>query len=252
MASVYDNIFTRMARKEWVTPYLENAVLADSWPDSYTVTIDSSPYYGAGDGYFHPSSHPLMGARQLFYLFHPDYQDRIVHEKRSLTSQMALAMGSALHGVVQTQFQMAGLVGPDDVEVEFVNKEHWVRGRADFIFDHPNGERLPIEFKTMNSRQFGYQEQPKPAWEAQLNLAMDTLGYPFGIVLVMESGFPYRFKEFPIRRNDELLSQIYGKFDSVREAIELGIPPAHCCALGSQEMKSCVARFNCWMAEENG
>ena len=150
MASPWDGLFRRLADREMILPYFEQAMLSDTWPDAYTVRVDSSPYYGAGDGYFHPSSHPLMGARQLYYMFHPETRDQVIKERRNLQSHMTLAMGSALHGIVQAQFQIAGLIADSkDIEVEYVNHQHHVRGRADFIVDHPQGERLLVELKSL-------------------------------------------------------------------------------------------------------
>lgn len=248
----YGSILRSLANREVIIPYLENAILSQEWPDKYTITIDSSPYYGHGDGYFHPSTHPLMGERQLYYLFHPDYRDRIVQERPSLKREMTLAMGSALHGIVQTQFVMTGLVRPDQLEVEYINRDKHVRGRIDFIVNHPDGRRLICEMKTQTNYKFSKQEEIKPEWDAQLSLALDAMGEDTGILLLFESGFPYGLKEFTVPRNDALLSEIYAKFDRVREAIALNRPPMYCCAKGSPEMTSCRARFACHLADNAG
>lgn len=245
----FDNILKRLSQKEVITPYLENAIMADNWPDQYMVPVDSSPYYGKGDGYFHPSTHPLMGARQLYYMFHPETRGKLYVEPKRLTSQMIFAMGSALHAVVQTQFQMTGLLEPEDVEVEYVNHDHHVRGRIDFILNHPSRGRTVVEMKTLVSRMFGKLEEIKPEWDAQLSIALDNMGASEGILLVVERGDPFRIREFVVPRNDALLSEIYTKFDYVRECIALNTPPKACCAPDSKEMKDCPARFKCWLSE---
>ncbi|WNT44781.1 HNH endonuclease [Mycobacterium phage Yassified] len=144
------SIFRSLAERDLLIPYFRNALLSQEWPDEYTIKVDSSPYYGKGDGYFHPSTHALMPARQLYYHFHPDTRDKIIQEDRTITQEMTLTMGSAIHAVVQTQFQMAGLIkGPDDCEVEYVDRTHHVRGRVDFIVHHPNGQVIPVEMKSL-------------------------------------------------------------------------------------------------------
>ncbi|AGV99905.1 HNH endonuclease [Mycobacterium phage DirtMonster] len=144
------SIFRSLAERDLLIPYFRNALLSQEWPDEYTIKVDSSPYYGKGDGYFHPSTHALMPARQLYYHFHPETRDKIVQEDRTITQEMTLTMGSAIHAVVQTQFQMAGLIkGPDDCEVEYVDRTHHVRGRVDFIVHHPNGQVIPVELKSL-------------------------------------------------------------------------------------------------------
>jgi hypothetical protein len=225
-------------------------MLADSWPEKYSIEIESSPYYGRGDGYFHPSTHALMDERLLFFIFHPETRDKMRWPRRDLSSQLTLAMGKSLHGVVQTQFQMAGLCGPDDIEVEYINRKHHVRGRADFLVHHPNGGDYLVEMKTQNARQFYRQETLKPEWDAQLSIALDTMGYEMGILLLVEAGYPFRMKELRVPRNDELLSQVYSKFDRVRQAIDLDLLPKPCCEINSKMMQSCPARFSCWLKGE--
>ena len=251
VSSPYSSVLSSLADKDLLLPYFRNALLSQKWPDNYTVTIDSGPYYGAGDGYFHPSTHGLMGARELYYRFHPDHRDKLVHEPRGVQSEMTLAMGSALHGVVQTQFQMAGLIKSDnEVEVEYVIHEHHVRGRVDFIVHHPDGNTYPVELKTQNSRGFQLQETIKDTWDAQLSMGLHGTGYSNGVLLVLESGYPYRMKEFRVNRNDRLLSEIFAKFDYVRECIANDTPPEHCCSLNSTQMQSCPARFQCWLSSK--
>lgn len=250
MPSPYREVFRALANRDLLVPYLRNALLSDNWPDNYIVKVDSSPYYGLGDGYFHPSTHALMGARQLYYMFHPEHSQKLLLEQRDVQDEMTLAMGSALHAVVQTQFIQSGLLVPEDVEVEYIDQSHHTRGRIDFLINHPIGDRIPVEFKTRNSRAFTFQKEILPEWDAQLSMAVDAAGQTYGILLMLESGFPYRMKEFKVPRNDMLLSEIYAKFDYVRECIALDTPPPHCCALGSIQMKECPARYRCWLKDK--
>ena len=247
--SPYGSILSSLADKDLLLPYFRNAMLAQQWPNSYQVTIDSSPYYGHGDGYFHPSTHGLMGARELYYRFHPKHRDKLVHEQRRVETETTFAVGSAIHGVVQTQFQMAGLIrSPQDIEVEYVIEEHHVRGRVDFLAHHPDGCVYPVELKTTNSRAYSMLTGIKPEWDAQLSMGLHGTGYATGILLALEVGYPYRMREFLVSRNDRLLSDIFAKFDYVRECIAADTPPEHCCPLDSVIMKACPARFSCWLS----
>ena len=192
-----------------------------------------------------------MGERELYYRFHPDTRDLIVPERRGVSDHMTLSMGSAGHAVLQTQMQMAGLVtSPEDIEVEYVNHEHHVRGRIDWIVSHPNGQRIVTEFKTRTHYKFSSQEAPEPSWTAQLNLALDAMDEDLGVLMMMESAWPWRFKEFRVTRDRALLDEIYGKFDRVRAAIEADTAPRHCCGPDSAEMKSCRARYLCWLKDQ--
>lgn len=245
MPTGFDSILRSLGQQDRILPYLEAAMISAEWPPSYSVEIDSSPYYGKGDGYFHPSTHPLMNESQLYYMFHPDHQEELATERSSMQQQMTMSMGTALGAIVATQMQMAGIVRPENVELEYVNHEHHVRGRVDFVVDHPDGSVIPVEMKTVNTFTFNKLEGVKPSWDAQLSLALDAVGQEEGILLAMQSGWPYQLREFPVRKNKTLLSQVYAKFDHVRECIEQNTPPYQCCGLESVEAKSCSVRFLC-------
>lgn len=194
----------------------------------------------------------MMGERQLYYLFHPDTRDQMIPERPSLQGQMTLAMGSALHGVIQTQLRMVGLIKhDDDIEREYINERHWVRGRIDWIAHHPNGMRLVCEMKSRAPHLFRKQVEVEDSWRAQLNLALDAMDENLGVLLMVESGWPYRMAEFHVRRDRELLDSLYSKFDRVRAAIEANEPPqSACCAPDSKEMLRCPARACCWMSKD--
>jgi hypothetical protein len=224
-------------------------MLADNWPKSYTIEVDSSEYYGKGDGYFHPSTHPLMGERELYYRFHPATADQMAWERPSVQREMTLAVRSAMHGVVGTQFKMAGLCRDEDIEHEYINTEHHVRGRIDWLVHLPNGMVIPVEMKGRTHFKYNKQVEPEPSWVAQLNLGMDAVGAQLGVVLMQQDGYPYHMREFPVKRDPLLLGEIYARFDRVRAAIAANEPPRYCCAEGSTQMKSCPARFVCWLAD---
>ena len=159
-------------------------------------------------------------------------------------------MGSALHAVCQTQFEMAGILKPENAELEFIIEPHHVRGRADMMLDHPTEGELVVEFKTQNSRAFEWQYEMKPMWESQLSIQLYGLKKTRGVLLVMESGHPYRMREYHYERDDDLLASIFAKFDYVRECIENNEPPPHCCSKGTKEMNACPARYECWLRSE--
>lgn len=268
---LFRSIFDKLARQQIITPYLDLGITGGNWPLKYTITIDSSPYYGLDDdgtpdGYFHPSTHGKLydKRRLLWYMMHPAYRDKLEVEPPSLQREMTFAMGSALHGVVQTQFTMLGLCKCDctpgdthtceDIEREYTNEAHHSRGRNDFIVSHPVEGRVPIEMKSMNSMSFAKLddtiESMKLEWKVQLSMALDNLGYPWGVLLVFQAGWPYRFVEIRYPRDDALLSEVYAAFDDVNEHLALDTPPQFCCAYNSKTMKSCPARFVCYLANQ--
>jgi hypothetical protein len=249
----FESILKGLQNKELILPFLDNQILADKWPDKYTIEIDSSPYYGLDedgkpDGYFHPSTHSLMGERELYLSFHPDTRDKMVREPNSRQRQWTLGMGSSLHGILQTQLQMTGLCPPENIEVEYIIAEHYVRGRIDLIFQHPSKGDIVVEAKSRTGYKFDKSTiEDMPSWDAQLSLAEYSQDKTEGVLLMMESAWPYRLRELPHKRNDAMLQQIFDRFDYVRLCLEAGETPRHCCAYDSPQMTSCQARFECWM-----
>lgn len=114
------------------------------------------------------------------------------------------------------------------------------------------GEGFVPTHNTMNGTSFAKLddtvESMKPEWRRQLSLALDNLGYSWGILLVFQAGWPYRFEEIRYQREDDLLSEIYATADAAREGLALDEPPAFCCSYNSPTMKSCPAKHVCWLA----
>ena len=248
----FDSMLRRLVDKERILPFFELGMLADNWPDHYNVPVDSSPYYGLDeegepDGYFHPSTHCLMGLRELYLAFHPDTKGKMVKPRRTFKQQMTFAMGTALHAVVQTQMEIMGLVRQENIEYEYTLEDHNVRGRLDFIFDHPTDGEILVELKTRGSWLFKNDIEIQPSWDAQLSMAEYALGRDGGIVLVLERGDQCGMREFAHRRNDLLLEQTFEKFAYVRECIANNTPPEHCCMPDSSTMQKCQARYECWL-----
>ena len=241
--TIYDNLLKRLANQEIVLPMLENAMRAAVRDGA---DLHGGVWEGRGDGYFHPSTHPLMGERQLYYLFHPDTQKFAVDEPFSLEREMAAGVGTSLHEILQRHLVRTGLVKPENVEKMFTIEEHHVRGRIDAIVDHLTRGPIVVEIKSRTHFKFAKTEL-LPKWEAQLSIQLDSQGLETGIILMVESGYPFRMREIPVARNDALLSEIYSKFDRVREAIALNRAPIYCCAPNSPTVTTCPVRFACWL-----
>lgn len=245
------SILKRLGSKEVLIPHLEQSILAENWPENYTVTIDSSPYYGkmtaegeilpagSGDGYFHPSSHSLACQRDLYVSFHPKLQHLRPKLSKGLAFYMTVNFGTAIHGLLQTQLEMCGLLVPGTVEYEYVCDHHNVRGRIDAVIETPTAGPTALDIKTINSRGFSYLQShaPKESWDAQVNIGMDHYGVDRGLILAVEAGYPWGLKEVTIKKNPELLDSIYGKWEKVTEAIKRDTP------------LDCLCQKGCWAGE---
>lgn len=253
MVQLKNPLFKKLADDEIVIPYLERALFSGTWPESYNIKVDTAEHKPPPLGeirWFYPSSHCLMGMRQLYYEIHPDYWPNLPKNKYTMSSIMSMTMGTAAHSIVQTQLEMAGrITSLEDIEVSFRNEERRCRGRLDFLVTKADGTKIPVEMKTQNSRAFGLTKEATPSWECQLQVTMDGLGYDEGVLFVVEMGYPWQMREFRVRRDEELLSIIYKKWATVLEHVMANVPPKHCCERGSSDMDKCRAKSVCWLAE---
>lgn len=279
MTGAMGNIFKRLSDRQLVAPYLENAFAADKWPDSYTITVDSLPYYGltdtdgithdvgTGDGYFHAASHALMPARELYYRFHPLDAKHVEPERRTFKNHVSMSVGSALHATVQAQLDMAGILKPCDdfewhptgeegqyrrwckeapAEWEYRDEVRKCRGRIDGILNHPAEGEMIFEYKSMNSRTYRFTDVALPEWIAQTNLGMDHYGVDEAVVLVQELGLPWDMKEFRVQRRSAILEPIYERWEYVLECIRRDTPPPCSHPLGSGLAARCAVSHLCW------
>lgn len=213
-------LLERLQNRELLVPYLEQGLANNKWPDKYNIEVDSSPYKGSKDGHFHPSSHVFASEKFLYLALHPKWKHEGVYQRRTLQGSMTLAMGSALHAVVQTQLNMIGMIEEDDIEVPILDEERKIKGHMDFRVHHPNHNLYAVDLKTQNSRGYDMQKTAKDVWLGQLRIYMKILGIDKGIVLVLESGFPYRMKEFHLEQDEDFIKVTYDKWAKVLSMIE--------------------------------
>lgn len=211
------SILRKIENRQRILPHLEAAIVSGEWPESYTVTIDSAPYYGltkpdgtkgvggSGDGYFHPSTHPLMAKRRLWMEFHPIYHKQKITRKNDLQSQMTLAMGTAMHSIVQEQMKMAGILKDENIEFEYVNEEHKCRGRIDAIATIPGEGDIPVEFKALAL------DTPvitADGWKTMGELTDDDMVYG-------RDGKPCKIKAHPVLKNRPCFEVVFNNGEKI-------------------------------------
>ena len=70
-----------------------------------------------------------------------------------------------------------------------------------------------------------------------MNVYMDAHGIEEAIILVVESGFPYRMREERVQRDPARLRAIYDRWDAILERVKDDDMPEPCCKKGSATMK---------------
>jgi hypothetical protein len=245
---VSNSFYDSLTQNNLVIPYVENAITAPQWPESFVIPIRD--HDSVKDDYFHPSSHAVTPERLLYYLLHPEHRQHLAKRKESPMDILSPLLGTVFHVIIQQKLIAVGLITADDIEVPLTNEEHHGRGHMDFVFrNHPHTqEDVPVDIKTASPANFERMYQPSASYVAQLQLYMDWLPSPAeeGVIFVIEMGRPFRMKEFRLTRDSSLLNSIYARWASVSSAITNDAPPqTKCCALNSPTMQKCPARAIC-------
>lgn len=112
---------------------------------------------------------------------------------------------------------------------------HWARGSADIApCEVPGHGPFLVDFKTMNSRDFGRADAGKgppgwavDKWECQLNIYMDWFDLDRALIVCINKDSPHGLVEFEFHYNQPLVDAIYEKWYTVGECITQGVrPPA--------------------------
>lgn len=244
---------------EVLVPVIRNYLWDPKFP-SFTINIDGwKPR--PPDGWFHPSTHPLVPERLLYYyLTEPT---RMIPEVFDPTSTMTVTQGHFWHEFIQTCLLDAGILqanpadtGRNPAEWLWFDEETRARGWSDGLT--LDGEIF--EFKSMRQAKAakianGAPDSPEvqqsfrdlvPGYYAQAQEYMRLSGRKRwrGVVLSLEWPFPLR--EVVLDFDPFFAHQIATKYRSVLQAAADQRPPMPCCG-GGKIAAACPARAVCPM-----
>lgn len=252
-----------------VKPLLHSYLYEAAWPEDFAVHFKKGTSRRKPDGWFHPSEHPLLPHRMLwFYLTEPD---SLIPEEFAYMNTLSVTIGTAMHHFIETCLKHMGVMldteelEAEGFEVNKKNGEPQARDRELGATGHMDGvlrihvptvphRKLHLfEFKTSNGKTLNKMEdldlvafmEKWPEYYAQAQEYLRMTGYDLSIVLFMEMGYPWTLKEFHIPANPRFQADTAGKYLHVRQAQASGIMPDPCCAPRSKEAKACPARAVC-------
>lgn len=215
------------------------------------------------DGWFHPSTHPMVHERQLFYyLAEPDKQ---IPEVFDPNSTMAVTQGHFWHEFIQHVLLGVGALqrnpnpSPGRNAAEWFWKHERTRSRG-----HSDGltqEEEIFEWKTMNSSRLRrIVEGPPdslavldsfrkiaPEYFAQGQEYMRISGRRRWRAVLMAIEYPFPMREIVMDYDPLFAGSIGLKYERVLQAVEDGREPLPCCS-GGAAAKVCPARAVCPIA----
>lgn len=239
---------------------LVHAALFDGKVPRFTLEVGGDDHaldFGP-DGWFHPSTHPLMAARKLwFYLTAPD---EWMGERFEYMGTLSVTMGKIMHRFINSVLWDLGvLVAPEPggAEPGAHDDETGARGNYDgelrlTIPTYSSLDRQLFEFKTSSplaklpdDLDLEAFRKKYPQYYAQVQEYMRMTGLRLAVVLFMALGYPWELREFHIPYDPILAEGVAQKYREVRQMASINEMPPPCCAPGSTAAKECGARVVC-------
>ena len=221
------------------------------------------------DGWFHPSSHPTMDARKLyFYLTRPDMWHP---EPWSYEGRMSVTVGTLMLGVARMALEDSqvlqmpkgtcpccerpyGLGEGECDEPGVADPVLGRRGHMDGVIMTRALGMSGYDLKTINH--FGVRNIPDgpdsreaiewliekhPYYYGQMQEYMALSGLRLVVMLFIGMGLPWTMKEIHVEYDPAYVLALESKYRLVREAVAAGEPPEACCPPFSNEAKACPA-----------
>jgi hypothetical protein len=257
-----------------LAPILQGYLYEAKFPDVFTMTFRKEGGPRKPDGYFHPSTHPLMTARQLYYyMTEPEKWEA---ERLSYESRMAVTMGTAVHAFIEMCLYDAGALkkptgtcpsckreygkrknqcgepgAMDEVlgsrghmdgvlEIDLKGKL-WIPGQGGFEFKTTN----PNKVRNIQDNDLEWFKEKCPDYYAQVQEYMRISGMRQFIVIFLSMGYPWTPLEIQVPYDAHAANMVAAKYELVRKHQEAGVPPEACCAIKSKEARACFARRVC-------
>lgn len=244
-------------QKLHLIPLIENAIRECAFPDEFIVRFKSYEAKRAPDGWFHPSSHPEMDERKLYYyLAEPEAWNE---ETFDYGPRMSVLMGSAMHDVAQTVMYEMGLLarptgtclcclrphgtGPGQCPEWGVRDEKLGRrGHLDGLLtidgwnDSEQGvwdlkTCAPPVIRGIENNDLVAFKAKWPGYYGQQQDYLSQTGKRASLVLFLSMSEGWQMKEFTIPRDEAYIARLEAKYAAVRRYVERQtVPPVACCS----------------------
>lgn len=252
-----------------LTPLLKVYLYDAKFPPTFNVRFDNHLEPRKPDGYFHPSTHPLMTERQLFfYLTQPE---KWVIPPFEFMGALSVTMGTATHDFIEMCMYDLGILSKPTGTCVCCGRPHGTkhgvqcrepgasderlksRGHMDGVLNIPGWGMGGFEFKTsnmmklrnINDLDIEAFKAKWPEYYAQVQNYMLITGLRRFIVFFLGMGYPWTTKEFHIPFDPLYCMGLEAKYLRVLSFAERGMLPDPCCRPRSATARQCPARFHC-------
>ena len=171
------------------------------------------------EGVFFPSMLGNVCDRYLYLA----YRGKLPQQNIASVTQRIFDNGSALEERMTKYFEEMGIY--KDREIPTKCDDPPISGRADFLLTHKEHGDIILELKSINDRGFkNLYSKPKPEHVIQLQIYLQLLDRPYGIVLY-ENKNDQKLKAFQVPRSPKEWIKLTERCKSIQEATEI---PEHC------------------------
>ncbi|MFF7198223.1 hypothetical protein ACFZAM_31505 [Streptomyces sp. NPDC008079] len=249
-----------------LVPLIQHAVRECAFPDPFTVTFEGYTAQRAPDGWFHPSSHPTLDERKLYYYL--TESDSWADDLFDYGPRMSVLMGSATHDIFQHTMINIGLllkpkgicrcclrphgVGPGECNEWGVSDAALRRrGHIDGLLTLPGwgvGEGVfdlktcsPPVIRGIQDHDLGAFKKKWPKYYGQAQEYLALTGKLQAMVLFLAMSEGWEMREFTIPRDDVYIAALERKYRSVLNHVEAGVAPPVACCSGGAAARRCPA-----------
>ena len=166
-------------------------------------------------GVFYPS---MLGNECDRYLYLA-FRGKLPQQDIASTTQRIFDTGSSLEDRMTKYFEKMGILKGREIAVKSDSPP--ISGRADFLLVHEEHTEVVLELKSINDKGFkNLYSKPKPEHAIQLQIYLQLMDKPYGIVLY-ENKNDQKLKAFQVKRSPKEWNDLVARCTLIQEAEEL-------------------------------
>ena len=166
-------------------------------------------------GVFYPS---MLGNECDRYLYLA-FRGKLPQQDIASTTQRIFDTGSSLEDRMTKYFEKMRILKGREISVKCDSPP--ISGRADFLLVHEEYTDVVLELKSINDKGFkNLYSKPKPEHAIQLQIYLQLMDKPYGIVLY-ENKNDQKLKAFKVKRSPKAWKALVDRCQMIQDAVEI-------------------------------